>query len=329
MENMQANKKGRAGLTVFFIIALAMVIFSSFISYNGFSAVPLGVVSGMPLFFSPYKVLLGAAFALGVFLTGMLNRKKGVAIAFSIVNMLIALMAFMPVRGYYYPLRLLVPVLSHNPACGFFYLLHFLFTALMMLFSLLTMLAAVRKNRRRPKGLLVLMLIVTCVYAAISLVSILFLDPMTYNRMRFIGLRTVARNFAALASGFPASILFMWRGTMHTLFPFTTLIFFLAMFCAARSIGPAAKAAPAFPLQNPAPLPVYVPQQSFVPEYQTQAAVFQEPVYDARSQELPVEPLNETEAAKERELRELASRLRSGAITEADYQALRQRILSR
>ena len=116
---------------------------------------------------------------------------------------------------------------------------------------------------------------------------------------------------------------------MHTLFPFTTLIFFLAMFCAARSIGPAAKAAPAFPLQNPAPLPVYVPQQSFVPEYQTQAAVFQEPVYDARSQVLPVEPLNETEAAKERELRELASRLRSGAITEADYQALRQRILSR
>ena len=329
MENMQANKKGRAGLTVFFIIALAMVILSSFISYKGFSAVPLGVVSGMPLFLSPYKLLLGAVFALGVFLTGMLNRKKGVVIAFSIVNMLIALMAFMPVRGYYYPLRLLVPTLSRDPACGFFFLLHFLFTALMMLFALLTMLAAVRKNRRRPKGLLVLMLIVTCVYAAISLVSILFIDPMIYSRVRFTGLQTVARGFATLANGFPASILFMWRGTLHTLFPFTTLIFFLAMFCAARCIGPAAEAAPAFPPQNPAPRPEYIPQQPFVPEYQTQAPVFQEPVYDARRQELPVEPLNETEAAKERELKELAAMRRSGAITEADYQALRQRILSR
>lgn len=327
MVNNAAKKKGAGGV-VFFILSLVMILLSSVITYRGIGSVRFLPGNDMMLSLSVFKLLAGGFLALSIFLINRLNDKKAAVIPLSIVNMIIALLAFLPLRRYYYPLRFLPMVFSSDPASGIMYLLHFVFIALIFVFSLLIMLAAVKKDRRRPKELCTLILIFTGIYAAFSLVSILFTDPLIYGAMRYRGLHNVKMALHSLRAGNPIYLLFIWRNTLHDLFPFTTLFFYLSLFFAARSIGPAAKAVPASGqasvFTGGRPAPEAAPQYS---AYTTPA--FREAEYTSANQAVPIEPMNAGEAAKERELRELAALLQNGTITHADYEMLRQRILRR
>lgn len=241
---MKKTKKGSAGLLICSIIALIMVLYGSFITYRGVGAVLLSAPeNSLRVYFSLFKFLLGAIFVIGTLLIGKKSEKKGVAIAFSIVNMLIGLAAFLPVRGYYVSISHLGFLFRQNAGAGVFCVLPYVFYALIMLFALLTMLAALKKDRRQPKGLCTLILITTGVYALISVVSLLFSSPYLFYRLRFqsaYGLRNITMFFRYLSMGRLHLDLLLnpFSSTAHVLFPFATIPVLLAMFFAAKSIRP-------------------------------------------------------------------------------------------
>ena len=244
MENMK--KKGGAGLLITNLIALAMLMLGSFTSYRGVGAILLsGPEHGYPVYFLMYKFLLSAIFVIGTFLIGKKSDKKGVVIPFSIVNMLIALAAFLPVRRYYMQLRYAIFMFRHGFGAGMFSLLPYVFYALIAVFALLIMISAVKKNRKQPRGLCILILVTTGVYALFSLLSLLFNNPYQMMKLRFVGLRYVTMSFRQIFSGHfnPVILLNPFSNTAHVMFPFVTIAVFLAMFFAAKSIKPAEHAA--------------------------------------------------------------------------------------
>ena len=205
-----------------------------------------------PIGLSVFTLILGFLFVAGTFLIGKKNEKKGIAITFSIVNILIAIAAFLPVRRYRIPLRTLYFMFRQNTATGLMCALPFVFIALIGVFALLTMISAVKKNRKQPRGLCIAILITACVYALVSIVSLLFANPHAVFRVRFSGLYYVVRPLQMIFRGNfrPELLLNPFSSTAHYLFPFATIAVFFAMFFAAKSIQPieaAEKAeAPAF-----------------------------------------------------------------------------------
>ncbi|MBQ3574864.1 MAG: NINE protein [Clostridia bacterium] len=245
----KTNKKGGTGLLITSIIALVMLVLGSFLSFRGVGAIPLYAEENrVPVFFSLYRFLLGFLFVAGTFLIGKKSDKKGIAIIFSIVNMLIAFAAFMPVRRYFIPMRSVVFMLtSGRGGAGLIAILPFVFYALIILFALLTMLAALKKDRKQPKGLCILILITLGVYALLSIVSLMFENPFYGYRLRFRGISYISHWFRLISMG---RITFMtlinpFSNTAHILFPFATIPVLLAMFFAAKSIKPIEAAVPA------------------------------------------------------------------------------------
>ena len=271
---MKAKKKGSTGLMICSGLALLMLAFSAFTTGRYFSCVPLGTAMyGTPVFFSPFRFVLSILFAASIFIIGRKNESKGVVIAFSAVNIIIALIAFIP-SGRFYTSTLLIGRLFHYDAVtGMFCLMPFVFYALILLFSVMTMLAALKKKRTQPKPLCNLILAALVVYGLYSFGSILFTNPYLTIRTNFSGFQYMRRAFAQLAHGkFGMDFLLgLWRQTAHMLYPFATVPVLLSMFFAARSIGPMEKPkaavfpehdAPAAQMEysDPGARPDYVPQ---------------------------------------------------------------------
>jgi len=244
MEN--TKKKGGAGLLITNLIVLAMLMLGSFSTYRGVGAILLsGPEHGYPVYFLLYKFLLGSLFVISTLLIGQKSDKKGIVIPFSIINMLIVLAAFLPVRRYYMQLRYAIFMFRHGFGAGLFSLLPYVFYALIAVFALLIMISAVKKNRKQPRGLCTLILVTTGVYALFSLLTLLFNNPYQMMKLRFVGLRYVTMSFRQIFSGHfnPVMLLNPFSNTAHVMFPFVTIAVFLAMFFAAKSIKPAEHAA--------------------------------------------------------------------------------------
>ncbi len=259
---MEKTKKGGIGLLITSIIALIMVVCGSFLTYKGVGAVPLYLPEyGVPVFFSLFRFLLGFLFVAGTFLIGKKSEKKGIIIPFSIVNMLIAFTAFLPVMRYRIVLRPAVNMLiSGYIGAGLIAILPFVFYALIILFALLTMLAALKKDRRQPKGLCILILIVLGVYVLISIVMLTFENPFNGYRFRFRGISYLGMFFRQIARGRISlpTLLNPFGNTAHALLPFATIPVLLAMFFAAKSIKPVEAAAQAeAAVQAEAAAPMY------------------------------------------------------------------------
>lgn len=245
----KTKKRGGIGLLITSIIALIMLVCSSFVTYRGVGAVLLyAPENGIPVFFSLFRFMLGFLFVAGIFLIGKKSEKKGIIIPFSIVNMLIAFAAFMPVRRYRIMPRHAVNIFASGYiGAGLVAALPFVFYALIILFALLTMISAVKKDRKQPKGLCLLILITLGVYALISVVTLMFESPFMGWRLRFRGVSYIEMYFRQIVRGRIniVTLLNPFGSTAHALFPFATIPVLLAMFFAAKSIKPVEAAAQA------------------------------------------------------------------------------------
>ena len=242
----QKKKKGFAGLLICGILALILLACGSLVNFPYLRRIPGYIHLAHGTYLSLGKFLPGIVFAAGIFLIGRKNEKKGLVIPLSIVNMLIALAAFIPAKRYSLPIHHTVNLLKRHSGTGILYLFHFVFIALIFAFTLLTMLAALKRKRRQPKVLCTLILAAIGIYAVFSIYSLMCPDLTIYGHATFRGIKygflvvksffydlTIENPLAAIAKGGYCS---------HFLFPFATIPVLLAMFFAAKSIKPAEKA---------------------------------------------------------------------------------------